>query len=159
MIKYFQSHLLQINRNYGKRIKMINFYKRKDKVSYKLSELKQPVIREVKVDKIEDIDSEILFSNRKDFIKDNIAKEFNKVAIFDISGFGNINHYYGYDFGEKILKMVSIRLENKFLNGKIYYLGADIFAATSNETVSKDRFVQAVKSIIWYFGYSPIELN
>ncbi|WP_419675813.1 hypothetical protein ACN2CX_11045 [Aliarcobacter butzleri] len=53
------------------------------------------------MEKIEDIDSEILFPNRKDFIKDNIAKEFNKVAIFDISGFGNINHYYGYDFGEK----------------------------------------------------------
>ena len=111
------------------------------------------------MEKIEDIDSEILFPNRKDFIKDNIAKEFNKVAIFDINGFGNINHYYGYDFGEKILKIISLRLENKFLNGKIYYLGADIFAATSNETVSKDRFVQAVKSIIWYFGYSPIELN
>lgn len=111
------------------------------------------------MEKIEDIDSEILFPSRKDFIKDNIAKEFNKVAIFDISGFGNINHYYGYDFGEKILKIISLRLENKFLNGKIYYLGADIFAATSDETVSKDRFVQAVKSIIWYFGYSPIELD
>ena len=33
------------------------------------------------------------------------------------------------------------------------------FAAASNSEVSKDRFIQTIKSIIWYFGYSPIELD
>lgn len=104
-------------------------------------------------------DIEINLPNRKEFLEDNKTDKFNKVAIFDVSGFGNINHYYGYDFGEKILKIISTRLESRFLESKIYYLGADVFAAASSKDVSKDRFIQAIKSIIWYFGYSPIELD
>ncbi|OCL97374.1 EAL domain-containing protein [Arcobacter porcinus] len=103
--------------------------------------------------------NEITFPKRRDFIQDSLDKKFNKLAIFDITGFGNVNHYYGYEFGEKILKLVSSRLEDKFKNGNIYYLGADIFAVTSNENIEKDIFIHAIKSIIWYFGYSPIELD
>jgi EAL domain-containing protein (putative c-di-GMP-specific phosphodiesterase class I)/GGDEF domain-containing protein len=106
---------------------------------------------------IEDI--KINLADRKEFLEDNKNKMFNKVAIFDVNGFGNINHYYGYDFGEKVLKIISLRLENRFLNSKIYYLGADNFAATSSAEISKDRFIQTIKSIVWYFGYSPIELE
>ena len=106
-----------------------------------------------------DEENEINLPNRKEFLEDNKNNKFNKVAIFDINGFGNINHYYGYDFGEKVLKLISLRLENKFLNSKIYYLGADIFASASSEDISKDKFIQTIKSIIWYFGYSPIELD
>ena len=40
---------------------------------------------------------------RKEFINDIDKKLFNKLVIFDISGFGNINHYYGYQIGEKVL--------------------------------------------------------
>lgn len=101
----------------------------------------------------------IKLPNRKDFFKDNSEKKFNKLAIFDISGFGNINHYYGYEIGEKILKIISQRLQSKFQDSKIYYLGADIFAVTSTKEIIKDRFIQNIKSIIWYFGYSPIEID
>jgi EAL domain-containing protein (putative c-di-GMP-specific phosphodiesterase class I) len=90
---------------------------------------------------------------------DNASKAFNKLAIFDISGFGNINHYYGYEFGEKLLKLVSHRFQKRFVNASIYYLGADIFAVTSTLKVSKEEFLQTIKSAIWYFGYSPIELD
>ena len=65
-----------------------------------------------------DEENEINLPNRKEFLEDNKNNKFNKVAIFDINGFGNINHYYGYDFGEKVLKLISLRLENKFLNSK-----------------------------------------
>ena len=44
---------------------------------------------------------EILLPNRKSFLKDVENGFFNKLVIFDISGFGNINHYYGYDFGTR----------------------------------------------------------
>ncbi len=101
----------------------------------------------------------IKLPNRRDFLKDNSEKKFNKLAIFDISGFGNINHYYGYEIGEKILELISQRLQGKFQDSKIYYLGADIFAVTSPKEVIKDRFIQSIKSIIWYFGYSPIEVD
>jgi DNA-directed RNA polymerase beta subunit len=88
-----------------------------------------------------DEENEINLPNRKEFLEDNKNNKFNKVAIFDINGFGNINHYYGYDFGEKVLKLISLRLENKFLNSKIYYLGADIFASASSEDISKDKLI------------------
>lgn len=101
----------------------------------------------------------IKLPNRREFLKDNSEKKFNKLAIFDISGFGNINHYYGYEMGEKILELISQRLQGKFQDSKIYYLGADIFAVTSPKEVIKDRFIQSIKSIIWYFGYSPIEVD
>jgi len=106
-----------------------------------------------------DENNEINLPNRKEFLDDEKNRKFNKISIFDVSGFGNINHYYGYEFGEKILKIIAFRLENRFLNSKIYYLGADIFIAAANSEVSKDRFIQTIKSIIWYFGYSPIELE
>ena len=101
----------------------------------------------------------IKLPNRREFLKDNSEKKFNKLAIFDISGFGNINHYYGYEIGEKILELISQRLQGKFQDSKIYYLGADIFAVISSKEVIKDRFIQSIKSIIWYFGYSPIEVD
>lgn len=101
----------------------------------------------------------IKLPNRREFLKDNSEKKFNKLAIFDISGFGNINHYYGYEIGEKILELISQRLQGKFQDSKIYYLGSDIFAVTSPKEVIKDRFIQSIKSIIWYFGYSPIEVD
>ena len=101
----------------------------------------------------------IKLPDRKEFLKDNSENKFNKLAIFDISGFGNINHYYGYEIGEKILELISQRLQGKFQDSKIYYLGADIFAVTSPKEVIKDRFIQSIKSIIWYFGYSPIEVD
>lgn len=100
-----------------------------------------------------------LLVNRKLFLEDVEKNLFNKVVIFDINGFGNINHYYGYHIGEEILKLVLNRLEEKFLNSKVYYLGADIFVAASNNQISKDRFIQNIKSIIWYFGYTPIEID
>ena len=56
----------------------------------------------------------IKLPNRKEFLKDNKEKKFNKLALFDISGFSNINHYYGYETGEKILKIISQRLQTKF---------------------------------------------
>ncbi|MFA6789804.1 MAG: EAL domain-containing protein [Arcobacteraceae bacterium] len=104
------------------------------------------------------VDTIIKLPNRKAFLIDNASKAFNKLAIFDISGFGNINHYYGYEFGEKLLKLVSSRFQKRFANSSIYYLGADIFAVTSSKKISKEEFLQSIKSTIWYFGYSPIEL-
>lgn len=101
----------------------------------------------------------IKLPNRKEFLKDNKEKKFNKLALFDISGFSNINHYYGYETGEKILKIISQRLQTKFQDSKIYYLGSDVFAVTSANEILKDRFVQSIKSIIWYFGYTPIEVE
>ena len=85
---------------------------------------------------------EILLPNRKSFLKDVENGFFNKLVIFDISGFGNINHYYGYDFGEKILKIISVRLQERFENSQMYYLGGDIFVATASEDISKERFIQ-----------------
>lgn len=101
----------------------------------------------------------IKLPNRKTFLLDNANKLFNKLAIFDISGFGNINHYYGYEFGEKLLKLISNRFQKRFSNNSIYYLGADIFAVTAAKHIPKEEFLQNIKSTIWYFGYSPIELE
>ena len=101
----------------------------------------------------------IKLPTRKEFLHDSSNKEFNKLAIFDISGFGNINHYYGYAFGEKLLKVISTRFQKRFQGYNLYYFGADIFAVTSNQEVSAELFIQTIKSAIWYFGYSPIELD
>lgn len=109
--------------------------------------------------KKESKNNEILLPNRKAFLKDVENGFFNKLVIFDISGFGNINHYYGYDFGEKILKIISVRLQERFENSQMYYLGGDIFVATASENISKERFIQTIKATTWHFGYSPIELD
>lgn len=101
----------------------------------------------------------IKLPNRKEFLNNSHREELNKLAIFDISGFGNINHYYGYEFGEKLLKKISSRFQKRFDKESLYYLGADIFAVTSTKEISKEEFLQTIKSAIWHFGYSPIELE
>jgi len=102
---------------------------------------------------------EVLLPKRKEFLEDIKSNTFNKLVIFDISGFGNINHYYGYNFGQKILNLISSKLEEKFIGSKIYYLGVDIFAVASSLELSKNKFIGSIKSIIWYFGYTPVKLN
>ncbi len=42
-----------------------------------------------------------LLPNRKEFLSDLEKNIFDKLVIFDISGFGNINHFYGYDFRKR----------------------------------------------------------
>lgn len=101
----------------------------------------------------------IKLPTRKEFLQDSRNKQWNKLAIFDISGFGNINHYYGYEFGEKLLKVISTRFQKRFQGYAIYYFGADIFAVTSSQEVSAELFIQTIKSAIWFFGYSPIKLE
>ncbi|AZL54833.1 EAL domain-containing protein [Aliarcobacter skirrowii] len=100
-----------------------------------------------------------LLPNRKEFLSDIEKNIFDKLVIFDISGFGNINHFYGYDFGEKILKIISLRLQDRFENSQIYYLGADIFVVATNSDILKEKFIQTIKATIWYFGYSAIEID
>lgn len=100
-----------------------------------------------------------LLPNRKEFLKDVEKNIFDKLVIFDISGFGNINHFYGYNFGEKILKIISLKLQDRFEKSKIYYLGGDIFVAASSSDILKEKFIQTIKATIWHFGYSAIELD
>ncbi|MDY0181090.1 EAL domain-containing protein [Aliarcobacter skirrowii] len=100
-----------------------------------------------------------LLPNRKEFLSHFEKNIFDKLVIFDISGFGNINHFYGYDFGEKILKIISLRLQDRFENSQIYYLGADIFVVATNSDILKEKFIQTIKATIWYFGYSAIEID
>lgn len=60
---------------------------------------------------------------------------------------------------KKILKIISVRLQERFENSQMYYLGGDIFVATASENISKERFIQTIKATTWHFGYSPIELD
>ena len=73
------------------------------------------------------------------------------VIIFDIDSFKKINDNFGHEFGDKILKIVSKTLKEKYQNyGRVYRIGGDEFAVIlernlENVGLINDEFKRAIE--------------
>jgi diguanylate cyclase (GGDEF)-like protein len=97
--------------------------------------------------------------DRQRFINTLSNATANKLALLNVNGFWNFNHSYGYEVGDQILKTISQRLKRRFAHAVVFHLGGDEFAILSGKEVSHEHFVQNIESCLWYFGYSPIEVE
>ena len=97
--------------------------------------------------------------DRQRFVNTLVNSHANKLALVNVNGFWNINHVFGYATGDKILNIIAQRLQKRFSNAVVYHLGGDNFAVLAGKEVGKEDFLQTIHSCLWYFGYSPIELD
>lgn len=97
--------------------------------------------------------------DRQRFINTLSNSTANKLALLNVNGFWNFNHSYGYEVGDQILKTISQRLKRRFTQAVVFHLGGDEFAILSGKEVPQEHFLQNIESCLWYFGYSPIEID
>lgn len=97
--------------------------------------------------------------DRQRFLNTLAHSQANKLALLNVNGFWNFNHVFGYAMGDEILKIISQRLQKRFANAVVFHLGGDNFAVLAGKEVGKEAFLQAIHACMWYFGYSPIEIE
>ena len=97
--------------------------------------------------------------DRQRFINTLANSSANKLALLNVNGFWNFNHSFGYEVGDKILKMISQRIQRRFANAVVFHLGADLFAILAGKEIEQALFLQNIESCLWYFGYSPIDVD
>ncbi|QIR75910.1 EAL domain-containing protein [Sulfurospirillum diekertiae] len=97
--------------------------------------------------------------DRQRFLNTLKHSNANKLALLNVNGFWNFNHVFGYAIGDEILKIISQRLQKRFPHSVVFHLGGDNFAVLAGKEVGKEAFIQAINACMWYFGYSPIEIE
>jgi c-di-GMP phosphodiesterase len=56
------------------------------------------------------------------------SHNFHTLILINIDRFSDINNYFGYEIGDKVLKLFSKKLQTKVKNGNIYRISGDEFA-------------------------------
>ena len=97
--------------------------------------------------------------DRQRFVNTLANSTANKLALLNVNGFWNFNHSFGYEVGDQILKIISQRIQRRFSRAVVFHLGADLFAILAGKEIEQAHFLQNIESCLWYFGYSPIEME
>ncbi len=100
-------------------------------------------------------------SNRNHLIID-ISKTFDcTLFIINIDGFKEINNYFGYDFGDKVLKEMVNRLLFILVSDeyKLYKLQADEFAILFNKNASLDEVSVLARYFVEALTENPISIH
>ncbi|NCB54701.1 MAG: diguanylate cyclase, partial [Epsilonproteobacteria bacterium] len=97
--------------------------------------------------------------DRRRFINTLANSTANKLALLNVNGFWNFNHSFGYTVGDQILKTISQRIQKRFAHAGVFHLGGDEFAILAGKEIEKEQFIQTIESCLWYFGYSPINVE
>ena len=88
--------------------------------------------------------------NRQKIMEDLKQSDTLKLLIINIEKFKEINEYYGFDIGDKLLVELSVLLSKNLISNKVklYKLPANEFAILTNESIDKNYFIQLVLELI-----------
>jgi len=88
--------------------------------------------------------------NRQKMLEDLEKSDTLKLAIINIEKFKEINEYYGFNIGDRLLVELSVLLSKELssFNITLYKLPANEFAILADETTEKDQFVQLLLNLI-----------
>ncbi|TLT06171.1 diguanylate cyclase [Aliarcobacter thereius] len=90
---------------------------------------KNDLEKESLIDPLTKLNNRVYFSKTLDKYLNNIEEEVFSLIIFDIDDFKDINRDFSYDFGDNILKEISILTKNSLPNNvEIFRIGGDRFA-------------------------------
>lgn len=99
--------------------------------------------------------------NRQKLLGDLDNKRKLKLAIFNIVRFKEINEYFGFDLGDKVLKKVAKKFI-EYIKGKgikLYKLQGDEFAFLANEQIADEDFKKYCKDILLVFKTTHIDIE
>ena len=99
------------------------------------------------IDKLTDLPS------RNQLIEDITASKdlmAQHLSFINIDNFKDVNDFYGYDVGDKLLKRLGdlLKVNCDCENGNVYKLPSDEYALFSNDKMTKDEFVFIASKII-----------
>lgn len=100
--------------------------------------------------------------NRFKLLDDFTLLEEAYLAIVDIRSFKEINDFYGYDIGDKVIIALSNRLFNYFEEQpyEIYRLQADEFGILANgKLITQENFIKNIKNFAISLETSPLQLQ
>ena len=88
--------------------------------------------------------------NREKIMEDLEKSDTLKLAIMNIEKFKEINEYYGFDIGDRLLVELSVLLSKKLssFNITLYKLPANEFAILANQSIDKNQFVHLLLNLI-----------
>lgn len=88
--------------------------------------------------------------NRQKIMEDLKQSDTLKLLIINIEKFKEINEYYGFDIGDRLLVELSVLLSKKLNSPKVklYKLPANEFAILTNDLIEKNYFIQLVSELI-----------
>jgi len=107
------------------------------------------ILQEKKI-KFQTTDSMTKLPNRQKLMEDLESKEKLKLAILNIEKFREINEYYGFDVGDRLLVELStiLILYLRDFDIKLYKLAADEFAILTNDTIAEEDFKALISSLL-----------
>jgi len=97
--------------------------------------------------------------DRQKLLNAVLSSKSTKLALININGFWNINVTLGRFLGDEFLQTFAKRLERRLSHASLFHLGGDLFAVLGGKDWEEERFIKSLQACIWYFGYSPIELE
>ncbi|TLS71532.1 diguanylate cyclase [Aliarcobacter thereius] len=105
---------------------------------------KNDLEKESLIDPLTKLNNRIYFSKTLDKYLNNIEEEVFSLIIFDIDDFKDINRDFSYDFGDNILKEISILTKNSLPNNvEIFRIGGDRFAIILPNTNLNESYILA----------------
>ena len=118
------------------------------------------ILQEKKI-KFQTTDHLTQLPNRQKLMEDLEEEKSLKLAIINIEKFKEINEYYGFDTGDRLLVELSTML-SKYLASyqtRLYKLPGDEFAILVDENIDKEAFRKLVKQILKYITYFNFEIG
>ncbi|OCL89781.1 sensor domain-containing diguanylate cyclase [Aliarcobacter thereius] len=105
---------------------------------------KNDLEKESLIDPLTKLNNRVYFSKTLDKYLNNIEEEVFSLIIFDIDDFKDINRDFSYDFGDNILKEISILTKNSLPNNvEIFRIGGDRFAIILPNTNLNESYILA----------------
>ncbi|MGB5866355.1 MAG: EAL domain-containing protein [Arcobacteraceae bacterium] len=117
------------------------------------------ILQEKKI-KFQTTDHMTQLPNRQKLMEDLEESEVLKLAILNVEKFKEINEYYGYDFGDRLLVELSTLLSKKLVNYdvRLYKLPGDEFGILANETIGKEEFTQIILNLLSIIKNNTFEI-
>jgi len=107
------------------------------------------ILQEKKI-KFQTTDHMTQLPNRQKLMEDLVEDKSLKLAIINIEKFKEINEYYGFDIGDRLLVEMSTILSKHLQNQqtKLYKLPGDEFAILVDENTNKEKFKALILSTL-----------
>jgi len=107
------------------------------------------VLQEKKI-KVQTTDHMTQLPNRQKLLEDLEEEKLLKLAIINVEKFKEINEYYGFDVGDRLLVELSNILSKQLsaYQTRLYKLPGDEFAILADNSISKDSFRKLIKDIL-----------